>query len=89
MQERRESPEFEEVDAEDTAPDLETDLEAVDVDYILRDVDTRKRRASKGQEPTWRRLERVMEDRRTDELISDFEDYKIGVSIPVLRKKAR
>jgi len=89
MQERRESPEFEEVDAEDTAPDLETDLEAVDVDYILRDVDTRKRRASKGQEPTWRRLERVMEDRRTAELISDFEDYKIGVSIPVLRKKAR
>ncbi len=89
MQERRESPEFEEVDAEDTAPDLETDLEAVDVDYILRDVDTRKRRASKGQEPTWRRLERVMEDRRTAELISDFEDYKIGDSIPVLRKKAR
>lgn len=89
MEERRESPEFEEVDAEDTAPDLETDLEAVDVDYILRGVDTRKRRASKGQEPTWRRLERVMEDRRTAELISDFEDYKIGDSIPVLRKKAR
>ncbi len=89
MEERRESPDFEEVDAEDTAPDLETDLEAVDVDYILRDVDTRKRRASKGQEPTWRRLERVMEDRRTAELISDFEDYKIGDSIPVLRKKAR
>ncbi len=89
MEERRESSDFEEVDAEDTAPELETDLQAVDVDHILRDVDTRRRRASKGQEPTWRRLERVMEDRRTAELISDFEDYKIGNSISISKKKAR
>src|SRR6202021_1149875 len=73
MSEKPESDEFEEEDAEDTAP-----VDDVDVDHIMRDVESQRRRAPKGAEPAWRRLERVMEERRTAELLSDFDDYKIG-----------
>ena len=68
-----ESEEFEEEDAEDAAPGGDD----VDVDHIMRDVDSQRRRAPKGAEPAWRRLERVMEERRTAELMSDFDDYEI------------
>jgi hypothetical protein len=74
MSEKPESEEFEEEDAEDAAPGSED----VDVDHIMRDVDSQRRRAPKGAEPAWRRLERVMEERRTAELMSDFDDYEIG-----------
>jgi hypothetical protein len=43
----------------------------------MRDVESQRRRAPKGAEPAWRRLERVMEERRTAELLSDFDDYEI------------
>jgi hypothetical protein len=74
MSEKPESDEFEEEDAEDTAPGGEE----VDVDHIMRDVESQRRRAPKGAEPAWRRLERVMEERRTAELLSDFDDYEIA-----------
>jgi len=74
MSEKPESDEFEEEDAEDAAPGGED----VDVDHIMRDVDSQRRRAPKGAEPAWRRLERVMEERRTAELMSDFDDYEIA-----------
>ena len=74
MSEKPESDEFEEEDAEDAAPGGDE----VDVDHIMRDVESQRRRAPKGAEPAWRRLERVMEERRTAELLSDFDDYKIG-----------
>ena len=74
MSEKPESDEFEEEDAEDVAPGGDD----VDVDHIMRDVESQRRRAPKGAEPTWRRLERVMEERRTAELLSDFDDYEIG-----------
>jgi hypothetical protein len=74
MSEKPESEEFEEEDAEDTAPGGDD----VDVDHIMRDVDSQRRRAPKGAEPAWRRLERVMEERRTAELMSDFDDYEIA-----------
>jgi hypothetical protein len=73
MSEKPESDEFEEEDAEDAAP-----VDDVDVDHIMRDVESQRRRAPKGAEPAWRRLERVMEERRTAELMSDFDDYEIG-----------
>ena len=73
MSEKPESDEFEEEDAEDAAPGGDD----VDVDHIMRDVESQRRRAPKGAEPTWRRLERVMEERRTAELMSDFDDYEI------------
>ena len=71
--EKPESDEYEEDDAEDAAP-----VDDVDVDHIMRDVDSQRRRAPKGAEPAWRRLERLMEERRTAELLSDFDDYEIG-----------
>jgi hypothetical protein len=74
MNEKPESEEFEEEDAEDATPGGED----VDVDHIMRDVDSQRRRAPKGAEPAWRRLERVMEERRTAELMSDFDDYEIA-----------
>ena len=74
MIEKPESDEFEEEDAEDAAPGGDD----VDVDHIMRDVESQRRRAPKGAEPAWRRLERVMEERRTAELLSDFDDYEIG-----------
>ena len=74
MSEKPESDEFEEEDAEEAAPGGDE----VDVDHIMRDVESQRRRAPKGAEPTWRRLERVMEERRTAELLSDFDDYKIA-----------
>jgi hypothetical protein len=75
MSEKPESDEFEEDDAEDVAPGGDD----VDVDHIMRDVESQRRRAPKGAaEPAWRRLERVMEERRTAELMSDFDDYEIG-----------
>ena len=75
MSEKPESDEFEEDDVEDVAPGGDD----VDVDHIMRDVESQRRRSPKGgAEPAWRRLERVMEDRRTAELLSDFDDYEIG-----------
>jgi hypothetical protein len=74
MSEKPESDEYEEEDAEDAAPGGDE----VDVDHIMRDVESQRRRAPKGAEPAWRRLERVMEERRTAELMSDFDDYEIA-----------
>jgi hypothetical protein len=74
MSEKPESDEFDEEDAEDVAPGGDE----VDVDHIMRDVESQRRRAPKGAEPAWRRLERVMEERRTKELLRDFDDYEIG-----------
>lgn len=73
MSEKPESDEFEEEDPEESVPGGDD----VDVDHIMRDVDSQRRRSPKGAEPAWRRLERVMEERRTAELLSDFDDYDI------------
>jgi hypothetical protein len=73
MSEKPESDDFDEEDAEEPAPGVDD----VDVDHIMRDVESQRRRAPKGAEPAWRRLERVMEERRTAELLSDFDDYEI------------
>jgi hypothetical protein len=74
--EKPESDEFDEEDAEEPAPGGDD----LDVDHIMRDVESARRRAPKGSEPAWRRLERVMEERRTAELTSDFDDYQIDAS---------
>jgi|SRR5450755_316908 len=76
MTEKPESDEFDEEDAEEPAPGGDE----LDVDHLLRDVETARRRAPKGCEPAWRRLERVMEERRTAELMSDFDDYQIDAN---------
>ncbi len=53
----------------------------VDLDEIMRDLDSGKKR--RGQrvattDPAWRKLERYLEDKRTAEQLSDFDDYDIG-----------
>lgn len=67
--------EFEDEDADDLE-EAEGDL---DVDQLMRDFDTRKRRGTRSQaaEPAWRKLERIREEKRTAGLLCDFEDYDV------------
>ncbi len=65
---------------EDEEPDeLEEAAEDLDVDKLMRDFDTRKRRGARSaaSEPAWRKLERMREEKRTAGLLSDFDDYDI------------
>jgi hypothetical protein len=74
MSEKPESEEFE--DEDDEA--VQGDEESLDVDRLMQDLDKRKRGAPRGSEPAWRKLERLLEQKRTSELLSDFDDYDIG-----------
>jgi hypothetical protein len=74
MAEKPESDEFDEEDADDVS----SGDEALDVDRLMQDLDKRKRGAARGAEPAWRKLERLLEQKRTSELLSDFDDYDIG-----------
>lgn len=67
---------------EDEEPDeLEDAEESLDVDKLMRDFDTRKRRGARvAGEPAWRKLERKLEEKRTKGLLSDFEDYSVDES---------
>ena len=76
MSEKPESDEFE----DDEADEAEVEETDVDLDQVNKDLDLAKRRGQTvGGEPAWRRLERMLEDKRTAELTSDFDDYDIGV----------
>lgn len=66
------SDEYEEEDAEEVSGDDDLDL-----DRAIKDMEIAKRRTVKVGEPAWRRLEQRLEQKRTAELISDFEDYEI------------
>lgn len=72
MSEKPESDEFE--DEEDDAPVVGED---VDLDQVNKELDLAKRRGQKLGDPAWRRLERIIEDKRTAELTSDFDDYDL------------
>ena len=75
MSEKPESDEFEDEEADEPVVG-DTD---VDLDQVIKDLDMAKRRGQKAGDPAWRRLERLLEDKRTAELTSDFEDYDIGL----------
>ncbi|HEV7631870.1 MAG TPA: hypothetical protein VGO41_02700 [Steroidobacteraceae bacterium] len=68
----------EEFDDQD-ADELAGESEDVDLDRVNKDLEMAKRRGQKGGDPAWRRLELLMEQKRTAELTSDFEDYDIGL----------
>ena len=68
------SEEFDEDDADEIAPEEEE----IDLARAIKDMDIAKRRANRVGEPAWRRLEQRLDQRRTAEQISDFEDYDIG-----------
>ena len=74
MSEKPESDEFEE--EEDEIP--VSDGADVDLDQVNKELDLAKRRGQKLGDPAWRRLERIIEDKRVAELTSDFDDYDIG-----------
>jgi hypothetical protein len=74
MAEKPESEEFDDEEADEVAGGEDS----LDVDRLMQDLDKRKRGAPKGAEPAWRKLERLLEQKRTSELISDFDDYDIG-----------
>ena len=74
MSEKSESDEFESED--DDEPVIEEG--DVDLDQVIKDLDLAKRRGQRAGDPAWRRLERLLEEKRTAELTSDFEDYEVG-----------
>jgi hypothetical protein len=82
MSEKPESDEFE--DEEDDAPVVEGD---VDLDQVNKELDLAKRRGQKLGDPAWRRLERIIEDKRTAELTSDFDDYDLDENPGPKRKR--
>jgi hypothetical protein len=84
MNEKPEADEFEEEADEPVIEDGDVDL-----DQVTKDLDLAKRRAQKNGDPAWRRLERLLEDKHTAELTSDFEDYEIGVEGDPPRKSQR
>jgi hypothetical protein len=55
--------------------------EELDIDGMMRDFDTHKRRGRGNgghhADPAWRKLERFLDDQRTAELLTDFDDYDI------------
>jgi hypothetical protein len=71
------SADTEDFDDDDDGDEI-VDDDGLDVDRVMKDLETAKRRAAKAGEPAWRRLERRMEQKLTAEQISDFEDYDIG-----------
>jgi hypothetical protein len=75
MSEKPESDEFEE-DEDDTPV---SDGADIDLDQVNKELDLAKRRGQKLGDPAWRRLERIIEDKRVAELTSDFDDYDVGV----------
>ena len=85
MSEKGESDEFEDEDAEEPVVE-EGD---VDLDQVTKDLDLAKRRGQKVGDPAWRRLERLLEAKRTAELTSDFEDYEIGIDDEELKRSRR
>jgi hypothetical protein len=71
MSEKSESDEFE----EEEEPVVEEG--EVELDQAINDLDLAKQRAHRTGDPAWRRLERLIEEKRTAELTSDFADYEI------------
>lgn len=63
------------------ANDIVDGGEDLDIDGMMRDLDTHKRRgrgsSSHHADPAWRKLERFLDDQHTAELLTDFDDYDI------------
>jgi hypothetical protein len=83
MSEKPESDEFD--DSEEN--DVGGDDDVLDVDRMMQDLDKRKRGAVRGAEPAWRKLERLLEQKRTSEQLLDFDDYDLDDSAKRSRKR--
>ena len=82
MNEKPESEEFDE-DEEETAFEATSE---VDFDRLAKDLDAAKKRGQKLGDPAWRRLERIIEDKRVAELTSYFDDYNIDDDSTAVRR---
>ena len=67
----KDSDDFEEADDDALAGNDDVDLDAV-----FKDLDRQRKRggAKPAGEPAWRKLEKYLEDKRTAELLADFDD---------------
>ena len=75
MSEKTESDDFDDDDdGEEESADGEDGL---GFDDLIEDISRPKRGATKAEEPAWRKLERYLEEKRTAELLSDFDDYDV------------
>jgi hypothetical protein len=81
-----EKPEADELEDEEPA-ETTAGSEDVDLDQVTKDLDLAKRRGQKLGDPAWRRLERLREEKHTQELTSDVEDFDIGDDTGPGRKK--
>jgi Ni/Co efflux regulator RcnB len=86
MNEKQEADEFDE-DEDDDA--LDEGAEEVDLARLTKDMDLARRRGVKQGVPAWRKLELLAEQRRTAELTSDFDDYKLDDPKPGARRTLR
>ena len=85
MSEKPDTEEFDEDDADEAVGNDDPQLE-----QLLKTLEFQKRRAGpKPGEPAWRRLEKYLEQKRTAELLSDFDDYDIGETAEASTAKAR
>ena len=81
MSEKSQAEEFDDDEDGVVAPaDEEGGEDEQNVDRLIDDLDKRKKSSGpKPGEPAWRRLERRREERETAALLSDIDDYDIGV----------
>lgn len=71
-----EKPETDEYD--DDVDEADSDTDDVDLDRAAKELEfARRRGGGKAGIPAWRRLELLMEQKRTAELTSDFADYDL------------
>ena len=59
-------------------PESADEFEDEDTEEVVGGDEALDVGAPKGAEPAWRKLERMMEQKRTSELLSDFDDYDVG-----------
>ena len=72
--------------------DAGDDGDDLDLEEFIRDFDSGKRRRGPRAsltDPAWRKLERYLEEKRTAEQLSDFDDYDIGDEAEAPARKRR
>lgn len=87
MSEKPETDEFEDQDVDELAGDSEDQ----DLERATKDLELSRKRGPKTVvgDPAWRRLEELQEKKRIQALISDFDDYDIGLDDKPGRSKPR
>ena len=82
----KDSEDFEEADDDALAGGDDVDLDAV-----FKDLDRQRKRGGHkpSGEPAWRKLEKYLEEKRTAELLADFDDDLDGMGADAPRATRR